>query len=289
VTPQPSLLIDIAGVRWRVGREGHDLSIPLDFGGDQPRFFGAPAAAAHPLAAGSFTGEVGTGSSCNCSTITLTPHCNGTHTESLGHLTRNGVSVRDAAGEPWCPARLVSVRPSPAATSAERAQPSARTTDLLITRMALQSALDAQTGIPAWSDHPALIVRSLRDDAGPHNRSTMYRNYDSCATVPYFSSDAMHWIVEQGVRHLVVDLPSVDRGDSSLLTAHRLFWGLPTGVTDAAVATRPQATITELAWIDERIADGAYLLNLQVAPFVSDAAPSRPVLLPLLPLPPSQP
>ena len=33
----------------------------------------------------------------------------------------------------------------------------------------------------------------------------------------------------------------------------------------------------------DSIPDGQYLLNLQVAPFVADAAPSRPVLLPLLP------
>jgi hypothetical protein len=38
-----------------------------------------------------------------------------------------------------------------------------------------------------------------------------------------------------------------------------------------------------LAFIDDAIADGHYLLNLQVAPFVADAAPSRPILLPLTP------
>jgi arylformamidase len=51
----------------------------------------------------------------------------------------------------------------------------------------------------------------------------------------------------------------------------------------AAQATRPNATVTELAFIDDSIADGQYLLNLQVAPFVADAAPSRPILLPLMP------
>jgi hypothetical protein len=38
-----------------------------------------------------------------------------------------------------------------------------------------------------------------------------------------------------------------------------------------------------MAYIDDAIADGPYLLNLQVAPFVIDAAPSRPILLPLSP------
>jgi hypothetical protein len=55
------------------------------------------------------------------------------------------------------------------------------------------------------------------------------------------------------------------------------------GATSAAQATRPTATVTELAFIDDAIPDGPYLLNLQVAPFVADAAPSRPILLPLTP------
>lgn len=268
------LLIEIAGRCWRVGPHGHDLSIPLRFNEAQPRFFGAPHASSRPLAAGSFTGEVRSGSSCNCSTITLTPHCNGTHTECLGHITRQALSVREAAGEPFCPALLISVQPCSAALSGENAEPTPRPADLLITRAALQSALATQ----ALAEHPALIVRTL-----PHDPERMYRDYDTGAAAPYFTSEAMHWIVAHGVRSLIVDLPSIDRSDSTELTAHRTFWGLPAHSTDAAAATRPQAVITELAYIAPHIADGPYLLNLQVAPFVSDAAPSRPVLLPLLP------
>ena len=274
MTPTSKLLVEIAGRRWRVGTHGHDLSIPLRFDEAQPRFFGAPQASSRPLAAGSFTGEVRRGSSCNCSTITLTPHCNGTHTECLGHITRQAVSVRDAAGESFCPALLISVQPCSAAQSGEGAEPAPRPADSLITRAALQSALATQT----LADHPALVVRTL-----PHDPGRMHRNYDAGATAPYFSSEAMHWIVAHGVRSLIVDLPSIDRSDSAQLTAHRIFWGLPAHSTDAASATRPQAVITELAHIEPHIADGPYLLNLQVAPFVSDAAPSRPVLLPLLP------
>jgi arylformamidase len=80
----------------------------------------------------------------------------------------------------------------------------------------------------------------------------------------------------------VVDLPSIDRAnDEGRLTGHRIFWGLPAGGRLASAATRSDATITELAYIANEIPDGPYLLNLQVAPFVADAAPSRPILLPL--------
>ena len=32
----PSLLVEIAGRRWRVSTSGHDLSLPLSFDGDVP-------------------------------------------------------------------------------------------------------------------------------------------------------------------------------------------------------------------------------------------------------------
>jgi hypothetical protein len=94
----------------------------------------------------------------------------------------------------------------------------------------------------------------------------------------------LDWLAGTGVEHLLVDLPSVDRmNDGGRLLAHRAFWGMPAGTTHATHATRPNATITELIYVPEQIPDGLYLLSLQVAPFVADAAPSRPLLYPLLP------
>ena len=255
-SPTPVFTVEIAGRRWRVGTQGRDLSIPLAFDAPQPTFFGAPPAAAAAVAAGAFVGDVRRGGSCNCSTHTLTPHCNGTHTECIGHVTAERLSVRDQSGEHFSPALLVSVGPAP-----------------VITRTALAAAVAPHE----LAHYRALVLRTL-----PNTRDKMERNYDR-APAPYFDAEAMHWIVSKGVTALVVDLPSLDRHDDSELTAHRIFWGLPAGATSAAQATRPTATVTELAFIDDSIADGHYLLNLQVAPFVADAAPSRPVLLPLTP------
>ena len=42
-----------------------------------------------------------------------------------------------------------------------------------------------------------------------------------------------------------------------------------------------RASITELAWIAPEIPDGLYLLDLQLPPFLADAAPSRPLLFPV--------
>jgi len=255
-SPTPVFTVEIADRRWRVGSEGHDLSIPLAFDAAQPGFFGVAPAGGAVVTAGSFIGDVQRGGSCNCATYTLTPHCNGTHTECIGHVTADHVSVREQSREHFSPALLVTVASAPA-----------------VSRAALETAVTPHV----LSDYRALIVRTL-----PNSRDKLKRNYDR-APAPYFDAEAMRWIVGNGITALVVDLPSLDRADDAELTTHRIFWGLPPSATSAAEATRPTATVTELAFIDDSIADGPYLLNLQVAPFVADAAPSRPILLPLTP------
>jgi hypothetical protein len=41
---------------------------------------------------------------------------------------------------------------------------------------------------------------------------------------------------------------------------------------------RMDCTITELIFVENEVRDGSYLLNLQMASFVNDASPSKPVL-----------
>jgi len=74
------------------------------------------------------------------------------------------------------------------------------------------------------------------------------------------------------VKHFLVDTPSVDREeDGGELVFHHAFWKVP----EAPVADR---TISELIFVPNDVPDGAYILELQVAHFVNDAAPSRPLL-----------
>jgi kynurenine formamidase len=272
---QAAFVIELAGRTWRAGDKRHDLSIPLVFDGEQPNFFGVAPAAGLPIHAGSFIGAVTQGGSCNCSTYSLTPHCNGTHTECVGHLTAEPLSVRDLLVDSFAFALLISASPRLRSQTRESTEPQPREGDSLITREALETASE-QFG--RW--HDALIVRSL-----PNDTTKLMRQYGSGEGIPYFSAEAMRWIVARGVRHLIVDLPSVDRGnDDGRLTAHRIFWNVPTGTTRMTDTTRAHCTITELAFIDDSIRDGEYLLNLQIAPFMADAAPSRPILLSLEPL-----
>ncbi|HEY4369237.1 MAG TPA: cyclase family protein [Steroidobacteraceae bacterium] len=251
-----------------------DLSIPLHFDGAQPTFFNAPAASATALTGGSFVGDVRRSGSCNCSSYTLAPHCNGTHTECVGHVTADRVSVRDIAIDHLVPALLLTVQPESSDATDESSDPPAQAGDRLITARSLAKAIGDNDEFAACR---ALIIRTL-----PNTSDKLERDYSAGALPPYFSVAAMQWIVARGIDHLVVDLPSVDRShDAGKLTAHRVFWGIPAGTSDSAAALRRHATITEMAYAEDSIHDGAYLLNLQIAPFEADAAPSRPILYPL--------
>jgi kynurenine formamidase len=99
-------------------------------------------------------------------------------------------------------------------------------------------------------------------------------DYDSATDVPYITPQAMQMIVDLGVKHLLVDLPSVDKMDDPELQAHHIFWQSAQGETS-------KRTITELVYVPNHLADGTYLLNLMVPNIVLDAVPSKPILYPL--------
>ena len=248
------------------------LAVELDFAGPQPRHFGAPRASSRPFEAPGFPGAVARGASCNCEVISLIPHCNGTHTECVGHLTRERLDASRVAPLGLLPALLVSVEPEPAGALAEGSDPAPRAGDRLITRRALERAWP--TELPYTPQ--ALIVRTQ-----PNGSEKRVHDY-SAETPPYLTREAAALLIGRGIAHLVVDLPSIDRAhDEGRLTAHRIFFGLPAGSSALAQAARPEATITELAFVPDEARDGAYLLELQVPALVGDAVPSRPLLYPL--------
>ncbi|MBS0373181.1 MAG: cyclase family protein [Proteobacteria bacterium] len=250
------------------------IAMPLDFDGVQPNHFGASRAHAEPLAGGGFVGDVRAGGTVNCERLSLTPHCNGTHTECVGHVTTDRLAVHEVLKGGLAIARLVSIRPVPVGTSGESLEPGAAADEAVVTAAALGAALAAWPG-----ESEALILRTLPNDA-----SKLGRRYEGDAPAPYLTPEAAALIVASGIRHLVVDLPSLDRArDGGRLAAHRVFWGLPPGARRVHEAQRRDATITELAWIAPTVRDGWYMLDLQLPAFISDAAPSRPLLYPLRP------
>jgi arylformamidase len=250
----------------------HDLAISVEFDGGGPRWFDAPRSRSAPLASGTFVGQVSRGGSCNCSTISFTPHCDGTHTESAGHITREPFDVRRVVPDRLLPALLVSVTPTPANAQGEGSRPPPLAGDLLITRAALVQAWPATLPYAPV----ALIVRTLPNP--PSKRARDYR----AVPAPFLSLPAAAWLVERGIEHLVLDVPSADRAsDQGLLSAHRAFFGLAAGEDSRAAVRRPHCTITELAYISDAVSDGACLLSLQFPALAGDALPSRPLLYPV--------
>lgn len=243
-----------------------DISIPLQFNGPQPNAYGVEPARSKPCEAGDVVGDTRQGGSVNFEQYTFIPHCNGTHTECVGHITHERISVRDCLRDVFIPAVLVSVEPERIGN------------DLVVSKSRLSQSLEQAITYVRANDMAeeqvnALIVRTL-----PNDDSKLEREYGEY--VPsYFSAEAMEYIVACGFRHLLVDIPSIDRiFDDGKLANHRLFWNVEPGSLEMNAATHINSTITELIYVANEIEDGEYLLTLQIAPFASDATPSRPVI-----------
>ena len=243
--------------------KGIDISIPLNFNGDQPNTYGVEKATSKPYQEGQFIGDTRKGGPCNFETYSFTPHCNGTHTECIGHITNKRISILSSLKEEMIPATLVSVTPK---STIENYTPMLNKEDLVITKEDLKIQLKG-VNIELLK---GIIIRTL-----PNSEEKKIRDYMK-ETPAFFSIDAMEYLVSLGVKHLLVDTPSVDRlFDDGHLSAHNIFWETKGKELNPNTQNK---TITEMIFVPSYLKDGSYLLNLQIPAFVSDAAPSRPVI-----------
>ncbi len=265
------ITVETGGKSFAIDLEkGNSLAIPLDFEGNQPNHFGVERAAFKTVEIGDFVGDTSRGGSCNVDHLSMIPHCNGTHTESVGHIVGEMVAIGEMIREAWFVARLISVKTLAARDTHESYRPELDHHDHVITVQAIKSAI----GETDWSDTSALVIRTLPNSG--KKKSIAYGQPDHPA---FLSLEAMTWIVEQGIEHLLLDLPSVDKMyDEGMLTNHHLFWNVPERTHAMTPQVHKHKTITEMIFVDDQIVDGMYLLNLQLPAFVSDAAPSRPIL-----------
>lgn len=246
-----------------------DISIPLNFGGEQPNIYDAQKASSKACEIGTFVGDTRRGGSCNFEEYTLIAHCNGTHTECVGHITDERISIRNVLNDSFIPAVLITVEPEKAFDTPDTYYPNKNESDFLITQLNLSEALRfKEVGFLE-----GLIIRTLPNDVSKKSRRYMDH------LPPFLSRQAMEYIVRLGVKHLLLDIPSVDRAfDEGKLTAHHLYWGVEEGSHKIDPRNYSLKTITEMIYVPDIVKDGLYLLNLQIAPFESDATPSRPVL-----------
>jgi len=232
---------------------GVDLSQGFGPGGDNALAFHIPPAEIAPIHVGDFVGSVAAGSGANCEVIQFCAHGNGTHTECIGHITRERHSVNQLIRTEIMTACLVSVTPEK------------RGNDWVITATGLKDSPLHRT--------PAIIIRT--------NNISDIRGKNWSGTNPcYFEPAAIQLLVDAGYEHILTDLPSIDREeDAGALASHHVWWQYPQN-------PRNHASITELIVVPEKLQDELYFLNLQFAPIESDAAPSRPIVYPLIPLNP---
>lgn len=270
--PSTAARIDIGGRTVQFDPSaGMSLAIPMRFAGSQPNIYGVDYAEELAVSTETFMGDVSRGGSCNVSRLSIIPHCNGTHTECVGHITAERIAVSDVLIPGLSPACVVSITPSTSDSDTDSSVPPIGEADRIISAAAVRKAL---ADCPAGFEH-ALIVRTL-----PNDDTKVERHYTG-NSAPYFSREAMQVIVDAGVVHLLVDLPSVDRLiDDGAMCAHRTFWEVDeTGTNpDTSESVR---TITELIYVPEPVPDGPCLLDLQIPELVTDAVPSRPVVYPV--------
>lgn len=224
-----------------------DISMPLR--GDKTNvnvwYVDPPVITAHTE--DGFIGAVREGASINFNDICFNPHAHGTHTECAGHITEEFMSVNQKLQQFFFLAEVITIAPEKLGD------------DFVISKKQLQYALGNKK-------REAVVIRTL-----PNLSDKMSRQY-SHTNPPYLLEEGAEFLKEREVEHLLIDLPSLDREkDEGALVAHRAFWNFKGKI-------RENATITELIYVNNTIADGTYLLNLQVAPFENDASPSRPVL-----------
>jgi len=224
-----------------------DISIGLRGDAKNPVAWYLDAPKINPVKDGDFIGKVSEGASVNFNNIQFNPHAHGTHTECVGHISREFYSVNQTLKTFFFLSKLISV------------EPETRGEDKVISEAILREKIQP-------NETEALIIRTL-----PNFREKQTKKY-SHTNWPYLSEEAAVYLRNSGVKHLLIDLPSVDKEkDDGKLLAHKAFWNYPKN-------TRFDATITELVYVPNSIEDGDYLLNLQIASFENDASPSKPVL-----------
>lgn len=237
-----------------------DLSKPMDISMglsaiNNPTAWYVSQPTIEPVVGEGFVGEVAQGGSVNFKNISFNPHGHGTHTECVGHISKDFLSVNDVLKTFFFDAELISLLP----TFVVNEELGRKKGDTVITLAQIKEQLKGKSP-------QAVVIRTL-----PNSSDKLSKNYSN-TNPTYICHLATAYLREIGVKHLLIDTPSVDREeDEGRLLAHRAFWDYPATMDN-------ERTITELIYVKDTIKDGAYLLNLQMASFVNDASPSKPVL-----------
>ena len=243
----------IAEIKYNSRKYSIDLSKPIDISiainstenNVNAWYVGPPKI--YPVASDGWVGSVAEGADVNFNMIEFNPHSHGTHTETVGHITEEFYSINQHLNQYFFLAEVVTIPPEKHGE------------DFVITKRQLQFALGNKK-------RDAIVIRTLPNLGD--KKTMQYSNTNPS----YLLEEAATFLREKGIKHLLVDLPSVDKEkDDGMLLSHNAFW-------DTARKPRLDATITEFIYVPNTVEDGTYFLNLMIAPFENDASPSKPVL-----------
>ena len=225
-----------------------DLSMTLQSNPENVRAWYVDPPRMEPVRANGFIGSIEEGGSVNFRDVYFNPHGHGTHTECCGHITKEVYAVNDVLKEYFYRATLITVDPEKMENG-----------DLLVQAAQIAPYLQKE-----FSD--AVLIRTLPN--APDKKSMNYSGTNPC----YFDIEIVDLLNEYGVKHFLVDQPSVDREeDGGALAFHHAFWNVPNNPNF-------ERTITELIYVPNDVLDGTYILEIQLAAFQNDASPSRPIL-----------
>ena len=232
-----------------------DISIPMHTGPNPVLAWYCDPLKLTPVMTDRFIGDVNHGGAVNFRHLQMNPHAHGTHTECVGHISKEFYSINKCLKEFHFRGVVVSVNPEKVNNFEHDEE------DNIVTRELIISA--CQGFIEDIKESQVLIVRTI-----PNQKNKLSFNYSN-TNPTYFSKEAIDYINEIGISHLMVDLPSIDREeDSGQLIGHHTFWGYPNN-------TRADKTITELIYVDNQVDDGRYVVNIQITALENDASPSK--------------
>ncbi len=228
-----------------------DISIPLRASANNVTAWYVNQPEFTPVMENGFVGDVNLGGAVNFRNIFFNPHGHGTHTECVGHISKEKHTINQCLKQFTFFAKLVTIKPEQIGN------------DSVITLAQIKQV---------WqnNDADAIVIRTL-----PNDYEKLSKQYSS-TNPTYIHYEAMQYLIENGVEHLLIDTPSVDREeDGGELISHHIFWNYPNN-------PQTKRTITELIYVSNEVEDDFYLLQFQIASFENDASPSKPILYKIL-------
>ncbi len=234
-----------------------DLSLPTRTKDSFTAWYVDPATI-EPVKGEGFIGSVREGGVVNFFDMNINPHGNTTHTECVGHISKEKEDVNSVVSRFHFKSQIITIRPKKLTKDFSKWK---RKNDLVFDKETIKSSLIR--GIEA------VVLRTQMDYDSLFNKQYNNTNW------PYLLPDLTSYLRSFGVKHLLIDQPSVDREqDGGELLAHKAFWDYPN-------SKDLERTITEFVAVPPKIKDGLFLLNLSFANFCNDASPSRPVVFKL--------